>query len=325
MLKINKIFYCLIILILGLPSLGAADLNFSVGNETVKSKETIKNFKSKGPSDKEYYDRLVEASKSGHRRKALKLSTLMLERYPFSPLSEEVFYLLGLTFYQSKDFEVAERYLNLYVKQNKKPQFFCEAMKARFNIAETFKEGKKKHLRNNVLLPKIISGKDDALRIYDDIIKSFPQEELVIRSLLGKGQLLNEKGDYTTAIETYQILIKQFPNSIYTPYGHAGIIKTYLIQAQKKHTQSDYLDLSLMQLRQFKQSFSSHACFAEIEDYIKKIQEIYAKEAYKTAQFYEKLKKPGAAQLYYNKILKMFPNSSIAQKIKIEKNIKSSS
>ena len=58
--------------------------------------------------------------------------------------------------------------------------------------------------------------------------------------------------------------------------------------------------------------FPSHPKVAAIEEMLVEMRELFAGELYKTAQFYERTKKPKAAMIYYSKILSKYPGTQVS-------------
>jgi tetratricopeptide (TPR) repeat protein len=63
-------------------------------------------------------------------------------------------------------------------------------------------------------MPKWIPALEDALSIYDEVIMALPHHELGAKALYGKARLLFKDEDYKASIETYQALIRRFPDTI---------------------------------------------------------------------------------------------------------------
>ena len=66
--------------------------------------------------------------------------------------------------------------------------------------------------------------------------------------------------------------------------------------------------------------FPSHPKIEEVEKMLGSMRELFANELFKTAQFYERTKKAGAALIYYSKIISKYPGTETA--IKSQKRIK---
>lgn len=301
----------------GLVALETVDQNLDQEKTPtlVQSQQSQKELKESIPAQ-ECYRAMARSAEKGRSKETIQLSKKLMQKYPSSPYVKEVPYFIGMSFYQQQDLEIANRYLSAYLKQQTNLQFHREAVELKFAIAEKFRQGHKKHLAPNVLLPKMLSGKEDALTIYDEVAISYPQDEIAAKALLSKAAILFEMKNYDKAIEAYRTIINNFPYASIAPEAHLGILRIYLTRTERCHLQADCLDLAMNQLQQFKQNFSSDERYLLGENILTQIQEEYAKSFYKVAKYYEKLNKKQAAIVYYFKIIKNFPNTQIAQKVK---------
>jgi outer membrane protein assembly factor BamD (BamD/ComL family) len=159
-------------------------------------------------------------------------------------------------------------------------------------------------------------AKDEALKIYDEVINALPNDDLAARALFGKGKISLEDEEYEASIETFQTLIRRFPQHGLIPEAYVEIARVYLIESKERYPDANFLDLASINLRKFRQDFPSDERIAIAETILAEMQEVYAKSFYEIAQFYERTKKPHASILYYSKIVKTFPNTRTAEQSK---------
>jgi len=272
-------------------------------------------------SAQEHYTFLLAALQEENWQTVEYQSTLLIKNFPDSPFYQEaVYYLASAHFYQ-QDYDLANQYLTEYLQHQTVLKHFYEALELKFQIAEKFRLGSKKHLGGFSFLPKCISAKEEALAIYEEVINTLPNDDLAAKSLFGKAVLLMEEGEYTASIEAHQALIRHFPKHPITPNAYLEIGKTYLIESQQKSPDADYLELALINLKKFRQDFPNDSRLTQAEALFAEMQEEYAKSFYEIAQFYERTHKKQAAILYHSKIIKTFPNTKTAllSKKKIKK------
>jgi outer membrane protein assembly factor BamD (BamD/ComL family) len=156
-------------------------------------------------------------------------------------------------------------------------------------------------------------AKDEAVKIYDEVINALPNDDLAAKSLFGKGKILLGDDEFTSSIETYQTLIRRFPRHPLAPDAYVEITRVYLIESQEKYPDADYLDLATINIKKFRQDFPTDDRLEIAETLLAQMQEVYAESFYEIAQFYERTKKPHASILYYSKIVKAFPNTKTAE------------
>ncbi len=161
-------------------------------------------------------------------------------------------------------------------------------------------------------MPKWIPARDEAIAIYDEVITALPHHELAAQALFGKARLLLKDEEYKASIETYQTLIRRFPKHPLSIESFIGIAQVYLIQSKDRYPDQDYLDLAEINLKKFKFSFPGEERVAEAENMFLDMKEVFASNLYDTGRFYERTKKPHAAQIYYNRILTKYPETRVA-------------
>jgi outer membrane protein assembly factor BamD (BamD/ComL family) len=278
-------------------------------------------FKKKEVSLKEksaydYYHEILGHFQSKSWEKTIVVSKDMLARYKESPFNSEIFYYLGVSYFYIQDFDMSNFYLGKYLKNETTPKFFEEAIECKFNIAEKFYEGAKKHIFGVEKLPKVLPAKEDALDIYDEIIAALPRHDLTAKALYKKGVLLLDFEDFKPSVESFEILIRRFPKHYLASDAYLGIQSVYLKQSEKEFPDPDVLELAHININKFSDSFPgeprldlAHKMLADTED-------CFAKELFETGSFYERTGKVDAAILYYANILSNYPHSSYANKAK---------
>jgi outer membrane protein assembly factor BamD (BamD/ComL family) len=277
-------------------------------------KNTEKSIKDKSAYD--YYHEIVGFFQNKAWDKTIVISKDMLARYKESPFNSEVYYYLGVSYFNVLDFDMSNFYLGKYLKNETTPKFFEEAIECKFNIAEKFYEGARKHIFGLEKLPKVLPAKEDALDIYDEIITALPRHDLTAKSLFKKGILLLDFEDFKPSVESFEILIRRFPKHYLAADAYLGIQAVYLKQSEKEFPDPDILELAHINLHKFTDSFPGESRLSEAEKLLSQTEDCFAKELFETGSFYERTHKLDAAVLYYSNILSNYPNSSFAAKAK---------
>lgn len=267
-------------------------------------------------SVQEHYSLLLEAVQKEEWKETIRQATILVKNFPGSPLQHEAIFFLGSAYFHSEDYDIANGHLSQYLRKQTALQHFRDAIEMKFQIAERFREGSKKHIGGYEILPKWIPAKDEALKIYDEVIAALPNDDLAAKALFGKAVVLREDAEYMASIENFQALLRRFPRHPLAPDVYVEIARTYLIESQKKYPDSDFLDLADLNLKKFRQDFPTDERVEMAEQILGEMQEVFAKSYYEIAQFYERTKKSHAAILYYSKVVKAFPNSKSAERSK---------
>jgi outer membrane protein assembly factor BamD (BamD/ComL family) len=284
-----------------------------IGAYTVKGGKVMNVEEVATLSVQEHHSLLLEAMQGQNWQEMIHQANIIIKNFPDTPFYQESFYFLAKAYFSMRDFDIANQHLSNYLKKQTALQHFRDAIELKFQIAEKFRDGYKKHIGGLEMLPKWMPAKDEAVKIYDEVISALPNDDLAAKALYGKGILLLEDQEYTASVETYQTLIRKFPKHPLTPDAYVEIARVYLTQSKDKYPDADYLDSASINLRKFRQDFPMDARVEEAEKIYGTMQEVFAESFYEIAQFYERAKKPHASILYYSKIIKTFPNTKSAE------------
>jgi len=261
-----------------------------------------------------HYSTLIQHFENGEWKKLEKEALVLIKNFPKTPFARDATFFLGVAYFNQEDYEMANIQLTKYLTTQSTPKYFEEAIQYKFEVAEKFQGGARKHIMGVKVLPKWASTGSEAIDIYDEVISALPHHELAARSHFGKAQVLINNEDFRAAVEVYQTLIRRFSKHPLAIESYIGIGEIYLQQSLSQYPDSDFLDLAELNLRKFSASFPSEEKIAIAETNYKQMQEHYAKTLFNTGRFYERTDKWGAAKIYYAKILKSYPDSQIAPK-----------
>ena len=170
----------------------------------------------------DYYRRMVTSMQNDKWREASFYGEELALRFAESPLVFEAYYTLGLASFKLGEFEKADRFFSKYLKSDPNPKYFTQVLKYKFEIAQAFDEGHRKHLFGVQKLPKLIKAYEEALLLYDEVITTLPRDPLAAKALYKKGMLLLRLEEYTKSVETLQTLIRRFPRHAFNSRGLCG-------------------------------------------------------------------------------------------------------
>ncbi len=264
-------------------------------------------------SAQEHYSMALEAYRNKDWMALIHQSNIVIENFEDSPFYQEAIFYLGAGYFHTKEYDLSNRELSNYLKNQSSLQHFREAIELKFQIAEHFKEGGKRHLMGWKSMPKWMPAQEEAMKLYEEVISALPTDDLAVRSLYGKGALLLEEEEFESAIEAYQTLIRKFPRHAIAPDAYVQIEKVYLTECQAKFKDSDFLDLAEINLKKFQEDFPNDERVLVAQKMFSDMLELYAHNFYEIGQFFERTKKPQAALIYYAKIVKNYPTTKSAE------------
>lgn len=263
-------------------------------------------------SVQEHYGLALQCYQEKNWDELIHQSLIVIKNFSQTPFAADAYYYLGAGYFHLEEFEYANRFLTKYLKKQTAPKFFAEAIEYKFQIAEHYRKGAKKHLFGVETFPKWLGATEEAMAIYDEVITALPHHDLSAYALFGKAQLLLKEEEYKSSVETYQTLIRRFPKHPLAAESYIGISEVYLMQSQKAYPDQDFLDLAEINVRKFRSDFPGEESVVAAENLLQQMKEVYASDLYDIARFYERTKKPQAARIYYTRIQLKYPETEVA-------------
>ncbi len=264
-------------------------------------------------SVQEHYSAAMDAYQNKNWEDVIRQSNIVIKNFSSTPFAQDALFLLGVGYFQVRDYELANQNLTAYLKKQTTPKYFEEAIQYKFKIAEKFHGGARKHVLGWESMPKWVPARDEAIAIYDEVITALPHHDLAAQALFGKAQLLLKDEEYKSSIETYQTLIRRFPKHPLAVESYIGVGQVYLMQSQDQYPDQDYLDLAEINYRKFRQDFPGEEKVNVAEGMLFEMKEIYASHLYEIGRFYERTGKPHASYIYYTRIMLKYPDSKVSQ------------
>lgn len=260
----------------------------------------------------EHYQMGINAYAREDYLEAVRQLQIVTDNFPSSTFAGDAFFFLGVSYFQTTEYEFANTALNSYLKIDINPNYLTEAVEFKFAAAEAFRCGQRIRILGYRQCPKWLSGRDLALTIYDEVIATLPSSDLAARALYSKGCLLCEMQDFRFSVEAFSTLIRRFPKHELTPDSYLAIDQVYLCQAQLEFQNPDILVLAELNLTRFKADFPNDDRVEEASEMVQQMEELYAWGLYNTGCFFERVHKPCAAGLYYTSAVCQFPDTDIA-------------
>lgn len=259
-----------------------------------------------------HYAAGAEAINSEDWDEAVLHFSIINANFPTTVYGQEAYYYLGTAYYYLEEYDYANWAFTNYLNEQSNPKFFQECIEYKFAIAERLASGAKRRFFGTKQLPKWACGKDLALDIYDEVIVAVPCSEIAAQALVAKGFLFWSNRDYRDAIESFQLLIRRFPKHELAPECYLYISTLYLEQSRFEFQNPDILAFAHINLRRFERDFPSEERLCVAEEDLMAIKEVYASGLYETGLFYERIKRPRAAIIYYHDAIHQFPDTCVA-------------
>ena len=250
-----------------------------------------------------------ELVSSGDSEKAITTYRFIAKTYPKSKEAPEAQFKLAKQLNKKGDFESAfNEYQNLLKKYPQAPNFE-ESVADQINIANEFLKGKKVKFLGIPMVPSM----EKAEEMYTAILKVSPYSKHAAITQFNLGLALQKQGKAQEAIAAYQKVLDKYPNSaacdsaayqvgyVYQQLGMTG--KSQDLSALKQ-AQNNYEDFLLQ--------YPNSEKVQQAGENMKKMFSKESADTLRVARFYDFNKDFKASSIYYNDVIRRFPQSEEA-------------
>jgi outer membrane protein assembly factor BamD (BamD/ComL family) len=258
------------------------------------------------------YELGLDAFRDKEWDKSITALSYFVKKFPEHPDAETAYYMIGYANLQLKEYAFANTAFSSYLATSSHPILLDEVIKYKFTIAEHLQRGEGRRLFGWKKSPKWISCDNEAIEIYDEIATIFPHDEMASFALYNKGAILLKQKQFKESIAEFQATIRRFPRSFMASMSYEAIAISYLRQALLESNNPDYLAMSEVNLKKFKEAFPLDERLLKLEGYISSIKEANACAYYNMGCFYERTDNRRAAWIYYRMTLEKFPETRFA-------------
>lgn len=262
----------------------------------------------------EHFDAATQYVQEKQWDEALDHYMVIVHHFQQTPFFADSLYHVALCYYYLGHFDLADQYFSRYLNLNGTLKYFEKVFEYKYNIAENYREGRRKHLLGYKSLPRIVSGKGNAVVLYNEVVAALPSRDVAAQALTSKAALLYKTKEYKESIETLQTLIRRFPKHYLAAEGYLVIGEIYLTEIKREAQNPDLIALAHVNMQRFSKSFPGDERRAVLETHMAAMQEVCANSLYETARFYERIKRPKASIIYYNDTIHRFPHTPSAQR-----------
>lgn len=272
----------------------------------VKSKPIENQFFPQGSASEELANADSFAD-SGDTDKAITVYRFVSRTYPKSSEAPKAQFRLAKQLRQKGDFEASfKEYQNLLQKYPQTPDFES-AVSEQIEIANAFLKGRRVKFLGIPMVPSM----ERAEEMYISILKTAPYSKHAPITQFNLALAMEKQGKAQEAIAAYQKLIDKYPNSpvcddaqyqigyVYQRLGMEG--KSQDLSALKE-SQNNYQDFLL----QYPNSEKSK----QADENMKKMTSREAGDTLRIARFYDFNKDFKAASIYYNDVIRRFPQTA---------------
>lgn len=306
--------YKFIIALLSLFSLFSLNLE-AFPYQTFKNHWTLNKFQPKRTAN-EYFSSGVKLLQEKKYQKALPCFLMITHHFKNSIYYQDSLLSIGQCFFSLNQYDLANAALSQYLTLFPNKDNFNLAINLKYDIAEKYSQGYRKHFNGWEGFPRIENSTLDAYKIYDEVYSIMEDKNLAAKALFSKASLLKKKKSLDEALTAFQDFIKQFPQHPFCLNSFIEISEIYLQQSLSESHNTTYLSLALLNQELASAKFPSCDELTVIKENINKMEEYYASNLFKLGVFYQKKNKKKAAKIYFTTSIRNYPNTKAAENSK---------
>lgn len=243
----------------------------------------------------------------------------LIRKYPTSEMAGEAQYQVGLIYEEqeeySKAFEAYKKLTDNY-PQTKHLEDVAERL---FKIANLYLAGRKE----KVMGVSVKSGNAKAVDILQHIVKMAPYSKYGDQAQFHIGLAYKQMRQYTNAIQAFQKLIDDYPNSTLLDDARYQLADTSYEYSKRSARDERVMDEAIENVSAFLERYPESNMTEKVAQLRKDINERDAEKNYEIAIFYEKENELESAALYYGDVVKRHPETEhgkkAAQKLEVLK------
>ncbi|MDR1498025.1 MAG: tetratricopeptide repeat protein [Puniceicoccales bacterium] len=232
------------------------------------------------------------------------------ENYQGSLLSAEALYQSGTIYLNRRNFQDAFAHFDILVRHHPEFPRFDEVIATQFRIATAIKNGERPRLWG--WLPWFTDN-SSGLDFFERVNRNAPYGNLADKALYDKGILALEIDKVEHAIDAFERIIHNYPDSKYAPDAHFDLAKAYEStipghewdQGATRNALNCYMD--------FISRYPNHPRAPEALANVEKMRETLAKSRFDLALFYYEYRNNArAAAIFFNESINAAPDSKVA-------------
>ncbi len=237
----------------------------------------------------------------------------LTDKYKDSNIAPESQYYAGRSFEELGKYWFAHENYQKTLKNYPYTKRMEEIIEREYNIANIFQT---KHSPKLVGDLELNTALDKAIDIYKKIVENSSYGKFADKSLFKMAECYRRQRKYNEAIDTYEILLTDYPNSkLLQESKYQLAYTTYEASLDPDYAQES-TEEALSKFERIAKSTAIPAIAEEADKAIDLLRNRKAESLMNVAVFYEKQRKYKSALIYYREILSKYPDTSAAGQVK---------
>ena len=276
---------------------------------TPKSKKMINPKTAVKDSPREQFDWSMQFFRSGDFKRAAEEFVRLTDSYPDSDLAPDAQY------YAARSYEEEGKYLFAYQNYQKAVDKYPytkrmeDIIRREYNIANIFEQQETAKFMEIELSVSM----ERAAEIYAQIVKNSPFSTYADKSLYKLGEVLRRMMKYNEAMEAYERLINDYPDSDLLADAKYQLAYTRYEASLSPEYDQETTDEALKEFQQISKTTDVPAIADEAQEMMTELRQKKAASTLKIAEFYDRQGKSQSAILYYKDVVGKFAGTDAAK------------
>ncbi|MFH1797967.1 MAG: outer membrane protein assembly factor BamD [Candidatus Omnitrophota bacterium] len=233
----------------------------------------------------------------------------LTKNYPDSEWAAEAQYYAGRSYEEMGKYYFAFQNYQKTIDDYPYSRRVNEIIKRQYNIANIFQTKETSKLMDLELTLSI----DRAVTIYKQIIENSPFGEYADKSLYKSAECYRRMMQHKDAMEAYERIVNDYPDSKLVPEAKYQLAYTKYEASLEPEYDQESTDEAINEFKEISDTTAIPAIAMEAKKVFKELKNRKAGSELKVAEFYERQKKYKSAVMYYEEILRQFPNTDAAE------------
>ncbi len=260
----------------------------------------------------EQYDWALQYFNQKSWDRAIEEFQKLSDSFPTSRLAAEGAYYAALSCENKGDMSKAADAYQKLVDKYPYSDRIKDAIQREFEIAnELFAGGKVK-----VLGMPVLPGQDKALELYNHVVKNAPFGSYGDQAQFKIGELYRKQGEFDLAKKAFQTLVDEYPTSPLVAKARYEIARSSMLASNADQYSDQHAEKAIEEFQDFKKEFPVEPETVEADESIRQIRAEKAKRALGVAVFYDKQNKWKSAKVYYQELIRNYPETPAAVEAK---------
>jgi len=309
-----KILYIIIILAAYITL--ASDLAHAFWIWTPRTQKLINPKYAVKDTPEQQYDWAMSLYESRDYNRASEEFLRLIANYENSKLAPEA------QFYAGKSYQKAGKYYPAFQNYQKVVDNYPYTKRVDEIIELEYELGEILYNKNTGTLMgiELMADTERAIEIFNKVIENAPYSQFADNAQFMIGLSYKKIQQYNEAIEAFQKLTQEYPTSDLVERAKYEAAQCMYFYSFKSDYDQEPTDEAIDEFKRYTMETRNKELKREAEQTITLLKEKKAQSIFKSAEFYEKVKKYQSAVVYYKEIIKDYPDTSYAPlaKIRIE-------